>query len=70
MRRLISLGAVVVVLGIVTPARAWEAGKSSRLVTSAFAMPSMTMSNLIAHREANPDVDEAVKGTGDHRGAR
>jgi hypothetical protein len=62
MRRLISLGAVVVVLGIVTPARAWEAGQTEPPCYWCVRDAIYDDASLIAHREANPDVDEAVKG--------
>ncbi len=62
MRRMILLGAVFVLLGIVAPARAGETAPTEPPCYWCVRDAIYDNARFIARREANPDIDEAVKG--------
>jgi hypothetical protein len=62
LRRLLSLCCVLVFAGIVAPARAGEFWPSNTDCYWCVRDAIYDRVKLIAHLEANPDVDDAVKG--------
>jgi hypothetical protein len=62
MRRIVSLCVLFVVLGSVSPALAGEFWQPAAPCYWCVRDAIYDDVSLIAHREANPDVDEAVKG--------
>ncbi len=62
MRRIVSLCAVFVLFGIVSPARAGDFLQPVAPCYWCIRDAIYDDASVIAHREANPDIDEAVKG--------
>jgi hypothetical protein len=62
MRFILSLGAVIVFAGIASPVSAGEAGQGSDICYWCTRDAIYDLVNRIALLEANPDVDDAVKG--------
>jgi hypothetical protein len=62
MSRLLSLCFVFVLAGIMTPARAGDFFQDGAFCYWCIRDAIYADTKLIAHLEANPDVDEAVKG--------
>jgi hypothetical protein len=63
MNRLLSLCFVFAMAAMMTPARAGDLGQDGILCYWCIRDAIYADTRLIAHLEANPDVDEAIKGS-------